>query len=351
VDTPSRGPGGSRPGLLPVATALLLVGALAAGGRALVERADAGSGRVAPAAAPLAAAVEVGHVSGIAGWAAGSGSGAPPASFWGDTSAIPAASNVLEVKILNQTGGQYPDSEVYWSFGGTERSVAQQPYIDVPANSAGRIVLHLGSPASGYHDFIELTAGTSSINVDSTRVDRWGLPLAVLVHSHDGTTQQAGDAYQLFTEGRAQTFARFAASVPAPFRELATIDAPYGIPSPGSDPSFQPGGQYAGYFTAYAAANGAGGVSAADVFGCAGALAQDPPLCAGLNRHVAGLPTIDEGNPADFYQAGPANYYADFWHQNAIDGLQYGFPYDDFDGQSSDLTANDPQYMVVAVGW
>ncbi|MCW2598990.1 MAG: Glucan endo,3-beta-glucosidase, partial [Frankiales bacterium] len=60
----------------------------------------------------------------------GGGSGAPPAAFWGNTSAIPAATHVLEVAIVNQTNGQYPDSQVYWSFNGQEESIAQQPYID-----------------------------------------------------------------------------------------------------------------------------------------------------------------------------------------------------------------------------
>src|ERR1700733_5986557 len=48
----------------------------------------------------------------------GGGTGAPPASFWGNTSAIPAATHVLELSIVNQTNGQYPDSQVYWSFNG-----------------------------------------------------------------------------------------------------------------------------------------------------------------------------------------------------------------------------------------
>ena len=38
-------------------------------------------------------------------------------------------------------------------------------------------------------------------------------------------------------------------------------------------------------------------------------------------------------------------------HENAINGLQYGFPYDDDAGQSSDISVTNPQYMVVAVGW
>ena len=283
--------------------------------------------------------------------AGGGGSGAPPASFWGNTSAIPAAHNVLEVSIVNQTNGQYPDSQVYWSFNGQEESIAQQPYIDMPANSAGRMYFYLGSPTSQYYDFIEFTVGASSINVDTTRVDRFGLKLALLLHGHDGSSQEVGENYATFQESRSATFQRFENAVPAQFKELATDQAPYGIPSPGNDPAFQAGGAYANYFTSYAAANGDSSDSTAQIFGCGGTLAANPPLCAGLNRHVAQLPAAQQTNPANFYQAGPANYYAWFWHQNAINGLQYGFPYDDDAGQSSDISVTNPQYLVVAVGW
>jgi Beta-1,3-glucanase len=278
-------------------------------------------------------------------------SGAPPASFWGNTATIPAAKKVIEVKIINRTNGRFPNSAVYWSFNGTEKSIAQQQFIDMPANSSGRMYLYLGSKNSKYFDFIEFTVGPSSINVDTTRVDRFGLKLALLVHSHSGPTQEVGENYATFKESRAATFKRFKAFVPARFKELATIDAPYGIPSPGNDPSFQPGGKYANYFTAYAAAHGAKGDTTADIFGCGGTLSANPPLCAGLNRHVAQLPAAKQSNPANFYQAGPANYYAAFWHKNAINARQYGFPYDDDAGQSSDLSVANPKYMIVAVGW
>jgi hypothetical protein len=281
----------------------------------------------------------------------GGGTGAPPASFWGNTSAIPAATHVLELSIVNQTNGQYPDSQVYWSFNGQEESIAQQPYVDMPANSAGRMYFYLGSPNSQYYDFIEFTVGASSINVDTTRVDRFGLKLALLLHGHDGSNQEVGENYATFQESRTATFARFENSVPTEFKELATDQAPYGIPSPGNDPAFQPGGAYANYFTSYAASEGDTSDSTAQIFGCGGTLAANPPLCAGLNRHVAQLPTAEQSNPANFYQAAPANYYAQFWHQNAINGLQYGFPYDDDAGQSSDISITNPQYMVVAVGW
>jgi hypothetical protein len=281
----------------------------------------------------------------------GGGTGAPPASFWGNTSAIPAATHVLELSIVNQTNGQYPDSQVYWSFNGQEESIAQQPYVDMPANSAGRMYFYLGSPNSQYYDFIEFTVGASSINVDTTRVDRFGLKLALLLHGHDGSNQEVGENYATFQESRTATFTRFQNSVPTQFKELATDQATYGIPSPGNDPAFQPGGAYANYFTSYAASEGDTSDSTAQIFGCGGTLAANPPLCAGLNRHVAQLPAAQQSNPANFYLAAPANYYAQFWHQNAINGLQYGFPYDDDAGQSSDISITSPQYMVVAVGW
>jgi hypothetical protein len=292
-----------------------------------------------------------GTSSSTGGGGGSGGSGAPPASFWGNTSAIPAAHNVVEVAVVNQTNGQYPDSQVYWSFNGQTESIAQQPYIDMPANSAGRMYFYLGTPNGPYFDFIEFTVGTSSINVDTTRVDRFGLKLALLLHGHDGSSQEVGDSYATFTESRAATFQRFENFVPAEFKELATDDAPYGIPSPGNDPAFQAGGAHANYFTSYAAAEGDTADSTAQIFGCGGTLSANPVLCAGLNRHVAQLPAAQQSNPANFYQAAPANYYAEFWHQNAINGLAYGFPYDDDAGQSSDISVASPQYMVVAVGW
>ncbi|HEY0531959.1 MAG TPA: discoidin domain-containing protein, partial [Actinoplanes sp.] len=71
-----------------------------------------------------------------------------PASFWGDTSTIPAAQNVVEVQILNRTNGKYPDSQVYWNFNGQTHSIAEQQFLDMPANSAGRMYFYLGSPTS-----------------------------------------------------------------------------------------------------------------------------------------------------------------------------------------------------------
>jgi hypothetical protein len=281
----------------------------------------------------------------------GGGNGEPPTAFWGNTSAIPAATHVLEFAIVNQTNGQYPDSQVFWSFNGQTESIAQQPYIDMPANSSGRMYFYLGTPNGPYFDFIEFTVGAASINLDATRVDRFGLKIAMRLHGHDGSNQDIGENYATFQESRSATFTRFQNFVPTEFKELATDNAPFGIPSPGNDKAFQTGGQFANYMTAYAAANGDTTDSTAQIFGCGGTLAGNPQLCAALNRHVAGETTAQQQNPANYYQAAPANYYAEFWHQNAINGKQYGFPYDDYAGQSSDIGMANPQYCVVAIGW
>ena len=65
--------------------------------------------------------------------AASPGSGAPPASFWGNTRNIPAAKKVLGIEVINRANGHVRDSGLYWSFDGTEKSIAQQPYIDIPS--------------------------------------------------------------------------------------------------------------------------------------------------------------------------------------------------------------------------
>ncbi len=274
----------------------------------------------------------------------------PPDAFWGDTSTIPAARNVVMVKILNRTNGQYPDSQVFWSYNGQVHSIAEQPYFDMPANTAGRMYFYLGSPNSQYYDFIEFTVGPSVFNGNTTRVDAFGLKLAMRLHARDGYDVAVGEDYATFAESRAATFQRFVDEVPAEFKPLAQVQAPYRIPAPGSAPVFQPGGTYANYFTGYAAQQGVTATTS-QVTGCAGPLAEAPKMCAALNRHVAGLSDAQQSDASNYYKAAPANYYAKFWHDHAIGKLAYGFPYDDYAGQSSFISHGDPQWLLVAVGW
>ncbi|MFK0018788.1 beta-1,3-glucanase family protein [Streptomyces sp. NPDC090798] len=274
----------------------------------------------------------------------------PPDDFWGSTSDIPPAQNAVEVKILNRTNGKYPDSQVYWSFNGQVHSIAEQPYLDMPANSAGRMYFYLGSPNSSYYDFIEFTVGNNVFNGNTTRVDAFGLKLAMRLHAKDGYDVEVGENRQTFAEDRAATFQRFSNAVPDQFKVLAQTQTPYRIIAPGSDPSFRAGGANANYCTSYAQSVGVNAATS-DIFGCAASLAANPDMCAALNRHVATLPASQQSDPSQYYKAAPANYYAKFWHDNAINHLAYGFPYDDVAGQSSFISHSNPQWLLVAVGW
>jgi hypothetical protein len=254
------------------------------------------------------------------------------------------------LKILNRTNGRYPDSQVYWSYNGVAHSIAEQPYFDMPVNTAGRMYFYLGSPTSQYYDFIEFTVGPSVFNGNTTRVDAFGLKIAMRLHAHDGYDVQVGEDQATFAEDRAVTFQKFINEVPAEFDVLAQAQAPYRIIAPGSHADFRAGGVNANYFTAYANSVGVNAATS-DIFGCAGVLANNPSMCANLNRHVATLPSSQWGNPANYYLTGPANYYSKFFHDHAISKLSYGFPYDDYAEQSSFVSHGNPQYLLIAIGW
>jgi hypothetical protein len=284
----------------------------------------------------------------------GTGYGGFPASFWGSTSAIPSASGAIELDFLNATNGQYPDSEVYWDVNGVEETIAQSPYYSMASCNSCRVYFYLGSPNSQYNDFIELNSSGTTINADTSRVDAFGLPLAIHLHNADGTDTVVGEDDQVFSETRTALFTQFENFVPAAFKQLATVNAPYNIPSPTDVAAFQPGGADASYMTAYAASLG-DTETTQQVFGCQGggspALNGNASLCAGLNRCVAQFSTTVQNTPSDYYQNAPCNYYSAFWHSVAVNGLAYGFAYDDDNGQSSDFNSADAQYMQVAIGF
>jgi hypothetical protein len=278
-----------------------------------------------------------------------------PSGFWGNTSSIPSAgSSAIEFDFINATNGAYPNSEVYWDVNGVEESIAQSPYYTMTSCDSCRIYFYLGSTDSAYQDFIELNSSGTTINADTSRVDAWGLPLAIHLHNSNGTDTVVGEDDQIFSESRSAVFTQFEDSVPAPFQQLATVNAPYSIPAPGDVAAFQPGGADASYMVSYAASVGATETTQ-EVFGCSGGgspnLSGDPSLCAGLNRCVAQFSTTVQNTPSDYYENPPCNYYSEFWHSVAVNGLQYGFAYDDDNGQSSDFNSTDAQYVQVAIGF
>ena len=310
--------------------------------------------------------------SGGAGGASGS-----PAGFW-DASSIPAAKNVMMFKFLNRTNGQFSDADLFWSFKSGSisetHSFAEQPTYDMPANSSGRMYFYVcaaaapvsctGDPTkSKFYDFIEHTIGATQYNGNTTRVDAFGLKIAMRLHCADGYEATVGEDDATFAESRDATFAKFVAEVPAEFKALAQPPhAPYRIVQPGAG-AFKAGGAQAAYYDAFVDELwSANGITIAKPGPNGSGLAAYPELSAAIFRHVgnaAGSFTPDGKlmnknlwkDPTTFYTAAPANYYARFWHAHALGGKAYGFPYDDVGSYSTYISHANPQYLLVAVGW
>jgi hypothetical protein len=291
---------------------------------------------------------------------------APP-GFW-DASGIPPARNVMMFKFLNRTNGQYDDAHVFWSVNidGVKQthSIAEQPLLDMPAHSSGRIYVYLGSVGTTpthYYDFLEYTIGANRFNGNTTRVDAFGIKLALRLHTADGWEATVGESPAVFAESRAATFQRFIDAVPAEFEPLAQLEAPYRILNPGWG-GFGAGGVHEDYYEAYIdevwAANH---LTIPKAGPNASGLGAHPDLSAAIYRHTAAPGTFaPDGtllkrdmwdDPSTFYRQDPADHYAKFWHDNAIDGKAYGFPYDDVGSYSTFIAHDDPEYALVAIGW
>jgi hypothetical protein len=304
------------------------------------------------------------------------GDGAAPPGFW-DAGTIPPATNVMTFVFLNRTNGHFQDGEVYWSFkSGTiaeTHSIAAQPTYDMPANSSGRMYFYLcaagdttcaSDPTKSLtFDFIEFTIGAAQFNGNTTRVDAFGIKIAMRLHCADGYDVAVGEDYATFAEDRSATFQAFVDAVPTEFKPLAQPpNAPYRIVQPGAD-GFDTGGPYAGYYNSFVDALwAANGLTIAKPGPNGSGLASYPDVSAAIFRHVgATAGTFDPtgkltnttlwANPATFYQSAPADYYAAFWHARALSGKAYGFPYDDVGGYSSYVSHANPQYLLVALGW
>jgi trimeric autotransporter adhesin len=299
------------------------------------------------------------------------------APFW-DASNIPAtpAGDVLTLKFLNRTNGVYADDQITWTATingvASAYTFAQQPTFAMPANSAGRMYFFLNDPTlaednTDYWDFIEFTVGPTSINMDTTRVDAFGVKIAFNLSCGDGTNIALGENQQTFTEDRSVTFQRYtnaAPSTPGGDFQADLVYAPYRIIEPGAA-GFNAGGADQNYYTDYiseiwsfngitiplAGPNGSG-------------LGSNPDLSAAIFRHTApisGTPEFNSagdltnhgmwGNPASFYQLEPYDHYAQWIEAQAINMQQYAFPYNDAGGYSSDIGCSNPKTLLIAIGW
>jgi len=209
--------------------------------------------------------------------------------------------------------------------------------------------------------FIEYTISATRFNGNTTRVDAFGIKVAIRLHNDDGSEQTVGENPATFAESRSATFQRFLDAVPAEFDPLAQLQAPYRILNPGWA-GFSAGGAQQDYYKAYIdevwATNN---LTIPKAGPNASGLGSYPNLSAAIYRHTAApgtfapdgklLDTHMWDNPATFYLQPPADYYAKFWHDNGINGKAYGFPYDDVGGYSTFIAHDNPQYVLVAIGW
>ena len=79
-------------------------------------------------------------------------------------------------------------------------------------------------------------------------------------------------------------------------------------------------------------------------------LVIEAQLCAAFNRGVATQPN-NFNNEAQYYQNSVANFYAGFFHRHAIDGIAYGFCYDDVFDHSTLLHFTNPTGLIVDLKW
>jgi hypothetical protein len=290
----------------------------------------------------------------------GSDGGLAP-DFW-DNSDIPAARNALMFKFLNRTNGRYTDSEIFWSFQNQVHSIAEMPLFDMPANSAGRMYFYLGAPNSRYFDFIEFTIGPTVFNGNTTRVDAFGIKIAMRLHCADGYDVAVGEDYETFVEDRTVTFQKFLDAVPAEFAACATEQMPFRIIEPGAA-GFNQGGPQQHYYDTFVDALWAANALTIPKPGPNGSgLGAFPDISAAIYRHVGDAPGsfTPEGRLANralwadastFYLTAPADFYAKFWHAHSLGHKTYAFPYDDVGSYSSYISHQNPQYLLIAIGW
>jgi fibronectin type 3 domain-containing protein len=304
------------------------------------------------------------------------------APFWdaSDMPTLPAGDTVM-MKFLNRTNGMYANDQITWTatLNGavTTYTFAQAPTFAMPPNSSGRMYFFLNNPTldednTDYWDYIEFTAGATSINMDTTRVDALGVKIAFNLVCGDGTNVALGENEQTFTEDRSVTLQRYlnaapyntTASAPYDFQTDETLYGPYRIIEPGAA-GFNAGGPYQNYYANYIADIWSfNGITIPEAGSNGSGLGANPDLSAAIFRHTApisGMPEFNSagdltnegmwGNPAAFYQQEPYDHYAQWIEAQAINMQQYAFPYNDAGGYSSDIGCSNPQTLLVAIGW
>ena len=273
-------------------------------------------------------------------------------------------------------------------------------------NHIGFTTPDLGNPTDPninvYWDHEEFATVNNGINANTTQVDQFGFPTLLTLKASGMPDQTVG-----INASRAALMSAYQTGVPADFQPLATAQAPYrilapkhGVFSQSKDPTYFDNyinqvwthfqntpwtfTNVLGTFTGMVdpgtnvlnlTQNGVPGgptyhvnrPETWEIFAAAGNMkagnaieqAIEAQIVAGITRHVAldnpaiNVAPFQPSVVSTFYQASPANYYAQFWHQHSVNPLAYGFDFDDVYGQNPSVTAPSmasPQ-LTVAIGW
>jgi hypothetical protein len=281
------------------------------------------------------------------------------AAFWGDTAAYSAqakTANHFICKLINRTNGQVPDSLIYWADGdgGVPVRWVDQPTITLSSN-AGRLYIMAGynaknskpyRPNNQVWDWEEHNTGQWSYLGNLTRVDYYGMPLAMRLHCSDGKPDQVrGNIYPMFFQTRQSVFDEYINEVPQEWDTCANYSKPWKITNPCMIPSFMAAnGTMAHYWDAYQKKCGVSATS------CVGV--NDPRISSGLFRHVLDMTDTQKKDWNNHYKRTPCSFYAYWVHRRAFYHLEYAFPYDDYNEWSSFMGAGcKAQWLIIAVGY
>ena len=201
----------------------------------------------------------------------------PDRTFWGDTSNIPAAPERGHAQDPQPHQRPLPGQPGLLELQRAD-PLDRRAAVLRHAGQLGRpdvLLPRLARPASTSTSSSSPSA-PSVFNGNTTRVDAFGLKLAMRLHAHDGYDVQVGEDQATFAEDRAVTFQKFINEVPAEFKRAG--------PDPGAVPDHRAGqrpdasGPAASTRTTSPRTPSANGVNAAtsDIFGCAGVAGQRP---------------------------------------------------------------------------
>jgi len=294
----------------------------------------------------------------------------------------------------NVAGGR-----VYLSFG------QQLPFSLTTGGLVEPAPWTAGDPSQNIlFDWVEFARNAATgIDINTTMVDMFSVPLSVSVTDTSGSTQTEG---QLVPGGRASIFSQIQSlggnwpsliyDDPSTGQPLRVISPFHGIangvfsstyldsyvsgvwsyysshPLTVSTGSATYTGTVSGSSWTFTDPDGnvigsLGQPTTSDVLGCNGPLqpsgqpnesailAVGAIVCAALNRGTLSTPSFQGSdsqpttNPATFYTQSSSNLYAKVMHANEVDGKAYGFPYDDVAGFSpsiDDATASSATVTV-----